>query len=50
MGAKLRLCGELISAKMTTEEKIAFWSAILDELADVFDGLAPDDAHSTTRH
>lgn len=50
MGARLRLFGETASVTMTKEEKIAFWSAVLDELADVFDDLTPDDAHRKTRH
>lgn len=50
MGARLRLFGETACVTMTTKEKIAFWSAVLDELTDVFDDLTPDDAHNTTRH
>lgn len=50
MGAKLRLFGETVSLTMTKEEKIAFWSAVLDELADVFDDLTPDDSHSILKH
>lgn len=50
MGARLRLFGETATLTMTNEEKIAFWSAILDELSDVFDDLTQDDVHNTTRH
>lgn len=50
MGARLRLLGDTMTLQMNQEEKIAFWSAILDELNDVFDELIPDDVHGMTRH
>lgn len=50
MGARLRLFGDTACLTMTTKEKIAFWSAVLNELADVFDDLTPDDTLSNTRH
>lgn len=50
MGARLRLLGDTMTLQMTQEEKIAFWSAILNELNDVLDELIPDDVHGMTRH